>query len=148
MREPEHSRWRALYQGYGDFYHHEDTDEAATVVWAWTHDPEHEVAVLVVEDQHGSAESIIAVCDLPAYALALSAKGSVTFSTKRAQHYQDFLEIDGRFSHAHWLFQHNGDVLLPSWGKAEQWTLSGQHTDKYADCLLKSSESFARGSRG
>ncbi len=32
----------------------------------------------------------------------------------RARHdYRDFLEIDDRYNHAHWLFQHNGGVFLP-----------------------------------
>jgi len=36
------------------------------------------------------------------------AKGCVTFSTEPVRDYRDFLEIDDRYNHAHWLFQHNG----------------------------------------
>ncbi|HWF80798.1 MAG TPA: hypothetical protein VN695_09450 [Streptosporangiaceae bacterium] len=29
--------------------------------------------------------------------------------------------------HAHWLFQLNGGVFLPPWGKSEHWLLSVPH---------------------
>ena len=37
--------------------------------------------------------------------------------------------IEDAYSHAHWLFQHNGGVFLPPWGKIEQWLISVQHDE-------------------
>ena len=39
-------------------------------------------------------------------------------------------------SHAHWLFQHNGGVFLPPWGKIEQWLISVQHDEADIDRLV------------
>ena len=50
------------------------------------------------------------------------------FSPSRLRNYRDFFAYDARWGHAHWLYQHNGGVFLPPWGKCEQWTLSVQHT--------------------
>jgi glutamate-1-semialdehyde 2,1-aminomutase len=61
--------------------------------------------------------------------------------------YRDFLELDDRFSQAHWLFQHNGGVFLPPWGKAEQWTLSVQHSEDDARRFVDNFETFARALR-
>ena len=94
------------------------------------------------------ADDIIARYELPAYALGFGAKGSVTFSGRRVRNYRDFLALDERISHAHWLFQHNGGVFLPPWGKAEQWTLSVQHTDDDTGKFLSNLEAFARALRG
>jgi glutamate-1-semialdehyde 2,1-aminomutase len=41
--------------------------------------------------------------DLTAYPLAFGAKGSVTFSGRRVRNYRDFLALDDRFSHAHFV---------------------------------------------
>ena len=85
--------------------------------------------------------------DLAAYPLAFGAKGSVTFSGRTVRNYRDFLELDDRFSQAHWLFQHNGGVFLPPWGKAEQWTLSVQHSEDDARRFVDNFEAFARALR-
>jgi len=85
---------------------------------------------------------------LDAYAQGFTAKGSVTFSATRVRNYRDFLRVDDRFSHCHWLFQHNGGVFLPPWGKAEQWTISVQHTDADIDLFLANFEAFARALKG
>jgi glutamate-1-semialdehyde 2,1-aminomutase len=85
--------------------------------------------------------------DLAAYPLAFGAKGSVTFSGRRVRNYRDFLELDDRFSHAHWLFQHNGGVFLPPWGKAEQWTLSVQHSEDDVRRFVDNFGTFARALR-
>src|SRR5918992_1006112 len=85
--------------------------------------------------------------DLAAYPLAFGAKGSVTFSGRRVRNYRDFLDLDDRFSQAHWLFQHNGGVFLPPWGKAEQWTLSVQHSEDDARRFVDNFETFARALR-
>jgi glutamate-1-semialdehyde 2,1-aminomutase len=85
--------------------------------------------------------------DLAAYPLAFGAKGSVTFSGRKVRNYRDFLELDDRFSQAHWLFQHNGGVFLPPWGKAEQWTLSVQHSEDDARRFVDNFGAFARALR-
>jgi glutamate-1-semialdehyde 2,1-aminomutase len=81
--------------------------------------------------------------DLPAHMVGLGAKGCVTFSTSPVRNYRDFLTIDERFSHCHWLFQHNGGVFLPPWGKSEQWLISVQHTESDVDRFLGNFETFA-----
>jgi glutamate-1-semialdehyde 2,1-aminomutase len=93
------------------------------------------------------AREVIEEYDIAAYPLAFGAKGSITFSSRRVRNYRDFLELDDRFSHAHWLFQHNGGVFLPPWGKAEQWTLSVQHTEDDARRFVDNFEAFARALR-
>ena len=65
---------------------------------------------------------------LPGYVSAYGAKGAIVFSPVRIRNYRDFCGYDARYGHAHWLFQHNGGVFLPPWGKMEQWTMSVQHT--------------------
>ena len=70
----------------------------------------------------------------PRYVVAIGAKGCITFSpTPDPRTTGSSWRIDDRYSHAHWLFQHNGGVFLPPWGKAEQWMLSVQHTEEDAD---------------
>jgi glutamate-1-semialdehyde 2,1-aminomutase len=84
--------------------------------------------------------SVIETYGLPAYVVALGAKGRVTFSPSRVRDYRGFLASDDRFSHGHWLYQFNGGVFLPPWGKSEQWMLSVQHTS--AD-VARFTENFA-----
>ena len=55
-----------------------------------------------------------------------------------------FLGVDDRYSHAHWLFQHNGGVFLPPWGKIEQWLISVQHNEADIDRLIDNFAVFAR----
>ena len=85
--------------------------------------------------------------DLPAYVEAIGAKGCITFSPAPIADYRDYVAIDGRYSHALWLFQHNGGVFLPPWGKAEQWMLSVQHTDADAQLFVDNVRAFARALR-
>jgi glutamate-1-semialdehyde 2,1-aminomutase len=92
-------------------------------------------------------QNVVEEYDLAAYPLAFGAKGSVTFSGRKVRNYRDFLELDDRFSQAHWLFQHNGGVFLPPWGKAEQWTLSVQHSEVDARRFVDNFETFARALR-
>ena len=80
---------------------------------------------------------------LPGYVAARGAKGSVIF-TELLRDYRDFLAYDGEWGHLHWLFQHNGGVFLPPWGKTEQWTLSVQHTDADAKLFVTNFERFAQ----
>jgi glutamate-1-semialdehyde 2,1-aminomutase len=81
---------------------------------------------------------------LPGYVSAYGAKGAIVFSPVRIRDYRDFCRYDSRFGHAHWLYQHNGGVFLPPWGKAEQWTLSVQHTAADIDIVVANLERFAR----
>jgi len=90
----------------------------------------------------------IAGFSLPAHVVALGAKGCVTFSSTPVRNYREFLAIDDRYSHCHWLYQMLGGVFLPPWGKAEQWTISVQHTDADIDLFLANFEAFARALKG
>jgi glutamate-1-semialdehyde 2,1-aminomutase len=92
-------------------------------------------------------DAISARYGLAAYALGFGAKASITFSPTRVRNYRDFLAIDERISRAHWLFQHNGGVFLPPWGKAEQWTISVQHSEDDIAVFLDNLEAFARALR-
>jgi glutamate-1-semialdehyde 2,1-aminomutase len=94
------------------------------------------------------AERVIDEQDLPAHVVAVGAKGCIAFSTTPVRTYRDFLAIDDRWSHAHWLFQMEGGVFLPPWGKAEQWLISVQHTEEDIDRFLDNFESFGRALRG
>jgi glutamate-1-semialdehyde 2,1-aminomutase len=88
-------------------------------------------------------EQVLHRTGLPAYVVAVGAKGCVTFSPTPVRNYRDFLAIDDRWSHCHWLYQHNGGVFLPPWGKAEQWLLSAQHTDGDVERFLANFAAFA-----
>jgi glutamate-1-semialdehyde 2,1-aminomutase len=88
-------------------------------------------------------EEVLARTGLPAHVVAVGAKGCVTFSPTPVRNYRDFLAIDDRWSHCHWLYQHNGGVFLPPWGKAEQWLLSAQHSDEDVDRFLDNFAAFA-----
>jgi glutamate-1-semialdehyde 2,1-aminomutase len=96
----------------------------------------------------GGVERVIDAYALPAHVVAVGAKGCVTFSPTAVRDYRDFLAIDDRWSHCHWLFQHNGGVFLPPWGKAEQWLLSVQHSEDDVDRFLDNFEEFGRALRG
>ncbi len=91
----------------------------------------------------GGVERVLARTGLPAHVVAVGAKGCVTFSPTPVRNYRDFLAIDDRWSHCHWLYQHNGGVFLPPWGKAEQWLLSAQHTPEDVDRFLGNFAAFA-----
>ena len=93
------------------------------------------------------AERIVEDYEIPAHVVAIGAKGCITFSTTPARDYRDFLAVDDRWSHAHWLFQLAGGVFLPPWGKAEQWLLSVQHTEEDVDRFLDNLAAFGRALR-
>jgi glutamate-1-semialdehyde 2,1-aminomutase len=76
----------------------------------------------------------------PAYCHRFGAKGCLVFNPQPVRDYREFLAVDGYFSHAHWLIQHNGGVFLPPWGKSEQWTLSAQHGTEDADRFVANVE--------
>ena len=64
---------------------------------------------------------------LAARVVSVGAKGCIVFSSEPVRDFRGFHAIDDAYSHAHWLFQHNGGVFLPPWGKSEQWLVSVQH---------------------
>jgi glutamate-1-semialdehyde 2,1-aminomutase len=80
---------------------------------------------------------------LPAHVVSVGAKGCVTFATEPVRNYRDFLKVDDRYNHVHWLFQHNGGVFLPPWGKTEQWLISVQHQDADLERFFGNFERFA-----
>jgi len=67
------------------------------------------------------------------HVVSVGAKGCVTFRGQRVREFRDFLGVDPRLGHLHWLIQHNGGVFLPPWGKVEQWLLSVQHDESDID---------------
>jgi glutamate-1-semialdehyde 2,1-aminomutase len=76
------------------------------------------------------------------------AKGCVVFAPEPVRDYRGFLAVDDSLSHAHWLFQHNGGVFLPPWGKIEQWLISVQHDESDIDRLIINFRTFAEAIRG
>jgi glutamate-1-semialdehyde 2,1-aminomutase len=93
-----------------------------------------------------AAEGIGAAIDefgVNGHVVTAGAKGCVVFGAGEVRDYRGFLEIDDSLSHAHWLFQHNGGVFLPPWGKVEQWLISVQHDESDIDRLVANFRSFA-----
>jgi glutamate-1-semialdehyde 2,1-aminomutase len=80
---------------------------------------------------------------LDAHVVSVGAKGCVVFSARPVRDFRDFLSIRDSYSHAHWLFQHNGGVFLPPWGKAEQWLISVQHDDADIEKFVANFSKFA-----
>ena len=81
---------------------------------------------------------------LTAQVVTAGAKGCVVFSAEPVENYRGFLGVDDRYSHAHWLYQHNGGVFLPPWGKIEQWLISVQHGEADIDRLIENFAVFAQ----
>ena len=88
-------------------------------------------------------EREIAAAGLAAHVVTAGAKGCVVFSPQPVRDYRGFLSIDDRYSQAHWLFQHNGGVFLPPWGKIEQWLISVQHDESDIDRFIANFAVFA-----
>jgi glutamate-1-semialdehyde 2,1-aminomutase len=80
---------------------------------------------------------------MSAHLVTAGAKGCVVFSPEPVTDYRGFLAADDSLSHAHWLFQHNGGVFLPPWGKIEQWLISVQHDESDIDRLVTNFGLFA-----
>ncbi len=97
--------------------------------------------------QVSGCEDVLRRYDLPGYVQSFGAKGAVIF-TNRLNDYRDFLGYDDQWGNAHWLYQHNGHVFLPPWGKCEQWTMSVQHTDEDVARFVANLETFAIALRG
>jgi glutamate-1-semialdehyde 2,1-aminomutase len=88
-------------------------------------------------------EAEIARNGLDATVVSVGAKGCVVFSRQPVRNFRDFLSIRDAYSHAHWLFQHNGGVFLPPWGKIEQWLISVQHDETDIDRFIDNFAMFA-----
>jgi glutamate-1-semialdehyde 2,1-aminomutase len=80
---------------------------------------------------------------LTAHVVTAGAKGCVVFADQPVRDYRGFLATDDSYSNAHWLFQHNGGVFLPPWGKIEQWLISVQHDESDIDRLVGNFAAFA-----
>jgi glutamate-1-semialdehyde 2,1-aminomutase len=89
-------------------------------------------------------ERAIAETGLTAHVVTAGAKGCVVFAAQPVTNYRDYLRVDDRYSQAHWLYQHNGGVFLPPWGKSEQWLISVQHDKADIDRLIENFGVFAR----
>jgi glutamate-1-semialdehyde 2,1-aminomutase len=96
---------------------------------------------------HG-VEREIAKAGLDARVVSVGAKGCIVFSSEPVRDFRSFLAINDSFSHAHWLFQHNGGVFLPPWGKSEQWLISVQHDEGDIDRFIGNFASFATSMAG
>jgi glutamate-1-semialdehyde 2,1-aminomutase len=88
-------------------------------------------------------EGVIDRHGLPWRVVTAGAKGCIAFTDEPVRDYRDFLRIDDRYGHAHWLVQYNGGVFLPPWGKVEQWLLSVQHSDADVDRFVHNVDRFA-----
>ena len=75
----------------------------------------------------GAIDALAAAPASPSTGTASGPRAASCSPRSPVRDYREFLAVDGSFSHAHWLVQHNGGVFLPPWGKSEQWTLSVQH---------------------
>jgi glutamate-1-semialdehyde 2,1-aminomutase len=85
----------------------------------------------------------IARYGLAASVVSVGAKGCIVFSPEPVRDFRGFLAINDSYSHAHWLFQHNGGVFLPPWGKSEQWLISVQHDESDIDRFNRNVMQFA-----
>ena len=88
-------------------------------------------------------EREIARNGLDAQVVSVGAKGCVVFSRGRCANFRDSSTSRDSYSHAHWLFQHNGGVFLPPWGKIEQWLMSVQHDEADIDRFIDNFATFA-----
>jgi glutamate-1-semialdehyde 2,1-aminomutase len=88
-------------------------------------------------------EKAIAQHGLAARVVSVGAKGCVVFAAEPVRDFRGFRGIDDSYSHAHWLFQHNGGVFLPPWGKAEQWLISVQHDESDIQRFVSNFADFA-----
>jgi glutamate-1-semialdehyde 2,1-aminomutase len=98
-----------------------------------------ELRRIVVE----GCEEVLQRHDIVGHVISCGAKGCVVFSEKPLRNYRDFIQYDDRWGHAHWLYQHQGGVFLPPWGKCEQWMLGAQHTADDAARFVRNLETFA-----
>src|ERR1700742_509467 len=87
-------------------------------------------------------EAAISDYGLAAHVVAAGAKGCVVFSPDPVRDSRGFLGVDDRYSHAHWLYQHNGGVFLPPWGKIGPWLFSVPHDEADIDLRVPNFRRF------
>ena len=80
---------------------------------------------------------------LPATVQSVGAKGYVGFAPRVMHNYREFLGLDQRFGHCHWLFQHNHGVFLPPWAAGQPWLISVQHTEDDVELCAANFRKFA-----
>ena len=93
-------------------------------------------------------EDVLKRYGIGGHVISCGAKGCVVFSPTRLRNYRDFIQYDDRWGQAHWLYQLQGGVFLPPWGKCEQWMVSVQHTAPDVARFVQNLETFARALRG
>jgi len=103
----------------------------------------HATRVTLGHAVYGEPPGVLARPGIEGYVGAYGAKGAVIFAADRINNYRDFLGYDGRYGHVRWLYQHNGGVFLPPWGKCEQLTMSVQHTMEDVNRFVRNFETFA-----
>jgi glutamate-1-semialdehyde 2,1-aminomutase len=81
--------------------------------------------------------------NLPGYAVGISSKGCVTFSTQKIVDYETFkANQDAAVSELAWLYNMNRGVFMTP-GREEEWTLSVTHDDASVDTYVEVFESMA-----
>ncbi|MGH2736359.1 MAG: aspartate aminotransferase family protein [Actinomycetota bacterium] len=135
------------YEQVGTFNGNPLTMAAARAVLETLDDAAYDHLARLQKMMTAGVEQIIDQYELPAHVVSVGAKGCVTFRSDPVRNYRDFLGLDDRPSHVHWLFQHAGRVFLPPWGKAEQWLISVQHTEEDVASFLDNFETMAEAVR-
>ncbi len=81
-------------------------------------------------------QTVIERYGLPGYAVGISAKGCVTFSTVPIVDYESFkANQDVAVTELAWLFNMNRGIFMTP-GREEEWTLSVTHTDEAIDAYV------------
>jgi glutamate-1-semialdehyde 2,1-aminomutase len=81
--------------------------------------------------------------NLPGYAVGISSKGCVTFSTQKIVDYESFkANQDADVSELAWLYNMNRGVFMTP-GREEEWTLSVTHDDASVDTYIQVFEAMA-----
>jgi glutamate-1-semialdehyde 2,1-aminomutase len=90
-------------------------------------------------------DEVLAGHGLEAVTTALAARGAITYRSRPARNYREFLEGRDDLAYANWLVQLNRGVFLPPWGKSENWTLSVQHSDADVTRFVENLDVLAAG---
>jgi glutamate-1-semialdehyde 2,1-aminomutase len=74
-------------------------------------------------------DGVIERAGLAGYTTVMCARGAVTYRAERVRNYRDYLTVSDQLAYVNWLVQFNRGVFMAPWGKAENWTLSVQHSE-------------------
>jgi len=133
------------YDQIGTFNGNPLTMAAARAVLTQVLTPDvYDRAEVLGQQMMNGSKSALAAQGQPSYGTVFGFKGSVVFHDRPATNYREFLEIDTAVSHSHFLFQVNGGVLLPPWGKSESWTLGVAHTEADVERYVANVDRLAR----